>query len=135
MPDRGEELSVAVGIDYSTTLVSKLGTRGARDRICLGEGVELAAKIEERVEGTDTGISSAAHAQLSEEIGSLFQWKKKLQCFVARNLTADVFERAEESEKMKEQQTASVSRSAAGVSVWVGTSLGRNVPLSRNYAE
>ena len=39
--------------------------------------------------------------------------------------TADVFERAEESEKMKEQTPCSVSRSAAGVSVSVGTSLGR----------
>ena len=94
-----------------------------------------AAKIEERVEGTETGISAAAHVQLPEEIGSLFQWKKELQCLVARNLTADVLERAEESEKMKEQEAASVSRSAAGVSVSVGASLGRSVPLSRNYAE
>jgi hypothetical protein len=134
MPE-AKNLSVAVGIDYGTTLVSKLGTRGARDRICLGEAVELAAKIEERVEGTETGISTAAHAQLPEEIGSLFQWKKELHCFVARNLTADVLERAEESEKMNEQKAASVRRSAAGVSVSVGASLGRSVPLSRNYAE
>jgi hypothetical protein len=36
---------------------------------------------------------------------------------------------------MKEQKAATVSRSAAGVSVSVGASLGRSVPLSRNYAE
>ena len=130
-----KNLSVAVGIDYGTTLVSKLGTRGARDRICLGEAVEQAAKIEERIEGTETGLSATAHAQLPEEIGSLFQWKKELQSFVARNLTADVLERAEESKKIKEQETVSVSRSAAGVSVLGGTSLGRTVPASRNYAE
>jgi class 3 adenylate cyclase len=134
MPE-AKNLSVAVGIDYGTTLVSKLGTRGARDRICLGDAVEQAAKIEERVEGTDTGIAAAAHVQLAEDIGSLFQWKKELQCFVARNLTADVLERADESAQMKEQKTASVSRSAAGIAVSVGTALGRSVPLSRNYAE
>ena len=130
-----KNLSVAVGIDYGTTLVSKLGTRGARDRICLGEAVEQAAKIEERIEGTETGLSATAPAQLPKEIGLLFQWKKELQSFVARGLTADVLERAEESEKIKEQETASVSRSAAGVSVVGGTSLGRTVPVSRNYAE
>ena len=130
-----KNLSVAVGIDYGTTLVSKLGTRGARDRICLGEAVEQAAKIEERIEGTETGLSATAHAQLPEEIGSLFHWKKELQSFVARDLTADVLERAEESEKIKEQETVSVSRSAAGVSVLGGTSLGHTVPVSRNYAE
>jgi class 3 adenylate cyclase len=130
-----KSLSVAVGIDFGTTLVSKLGTRGARDRICLGEAVEQAAKIEERIGGTETGISAAAHAELAEEIGSLFQWSKEQQCFVSRNLTADVIERAEESAEMKRQQSASVSRSAAGVSVSVGSSLGRTVALSRNYAE
>jgi class 3 adenylate cyclase len=69
-------LSVAIGIDYGTTLVSKLGSRGARDRICLGDAVEQAAKIEERVEGTDTGISTEAHTQLPGHIGDLFHWKK-----------------------------------------------------------
>ena len=85
--------------------------------------------------GTETSLSATARAQLPEEIGSLFQWKKELQSFVARDLTADVLERAEESEKIKEQETVSVSRSAAGVSVFGGTSLGRTVPVSRNYAE
>lgn len=130
-----KDLSVAIGVDYGTTLASKLGTRGARDRICLGDAVEHAAKIEERIEGTETGISPDAHAQLPEETSSLFQWKKELQCFVARGLTADVLERAEEASKMKSEPTASVARTAKGVAVSVGSSVGRAVPVSRNYAE
>lgn len=129
------DLSVAVGIDYGTTLVSKLGSRGARDRICLGEAVEQAAKIEERVKGTETGMSSHAHGQLPDEIGDLFTWKKELQCFVAQNLTADTIERAEETKRMQEEKAASVTRTAAGVSVFGGTSGARSVPLSRNYGQ
>ena len=36
-------LGIAVGISMGTTLVSKLGTRGHRDRICIGDAVEDAA--------------------------------------------------------------------------------------------
>jgi class 3 adenylate cyclase len=130
-----KNLSVAIGADYGLTLASKLGTRGARDRICLGDAVEQAAKIEERIEGGETGMSPEAHAQLDEEISVLFRWRQELQCFVARDLTVDVLERAEEVEQLKSSRTASVTRSAKGVAVSVSTTVGRTVPVLRNYAE
>ncbi len=50
-------LKLAVGVDLGTTLVSKLGARAQRDRICLGEAVERAAECEEECEGGQIGIT------------------------------------------------------------------------------
>ena len=102
---------------------SQSSARGERETAsALGEAVEQAAKLEERIE-YETGISSTAHAQLPEEIGSLFQWKKELQCFVSRN-RVDVLERADESRKdeasadgvgqSERRGRVGVSRSVAG---------------------
>ncbi len=134
MPE-AKNLSVAIGIDHGTTLLSKLGARGARDRICLGEAVEHAAMIEERVDGTDSGISSSAHDELAPEIADLFTWDNETQCYVATNLKVDVLERADEAAKMNEEKAATVSRSAAGVSVVAGMGAGRTIAVSRNYGE
>src|ERR1700731_1765302 len=41
-------LGLAIGIDLDVTLVSKIGTRGQRDRICIGSGVEKAGRAQEK---------------------------------------------------------------------------------------
>jgi class 3 adenylate cyclase len=52
------DLTVAVGVDVVLTLVSRLGTRGARDPICLGAAVQNGARIEEAVDEREVGVSS-----------------------------------------------------------------------------
>ena len=47
-------LGIAVGISIGTTLVSKLGTRGHRDRICIGDAVDDAATFQEGSAGGES---------------------------------------------------------------------------------
>ena len=88
------DLRLAIGIDLGTTLVSKLGARGQRDRICLGEAVEGAAQLEERSEGGQTTVSSQVHGLLLEYLCDRFPYSAKVQGYVATDLTAEQIERA-----------------------------------------
>jgi class 3 adenylate cyclase len=91
---QAKSLGLAIGIDVGVTLASNLGTRGERDRICIGEAVEAAARIQEKCHRTEIGISSAAYALLSEEMQKLFTEDKKRGLFLAQSLTEDKLERA-----------------------------------------
>jgi len=95
-----KDLHVAIGVDAGLTLVSRLGTRGARDPICLGRAVQSAARIEEAVDGQETGVSSAVHSALSEEHQELFTWRATAQAYVASALAVDKLERATGAAKM-----------------------------------
>ncbi len=55
-------LGLAVGIDLDVTLVSKIGTRGQRDRICIGSGVENAASSQERSNAGEISITTRTYA-------------------------------------------------------------------------
>jgi hypothetical protein len=87
-------LRLAIGVDVGTTLVSKLGARGQRDRICLGEAVEDAAKYEERCAGGQIGVSKCIHAVLPDSLRDHFSFNSSAQCYVATSLTVDKVERA-----------------------------------------
>src|SRR5207248_11707839 len=88
------ELRLAIGVDLGTTLVSKLGARGQRDRICLGEAVECAAQLEERSEGGQIAVSSQVHGLLPEYLCDRFPYSAEVQGYVATDLTAAQGERA-----------------------------------------
>jgi class 3 adenylate cyclase len=88
-----ETLHLAVGIDHGTTLASKLGSRGHRDRICLGQAVEEAADHEEKCGPCETGIGTTVHAVLPEELQGLFAWNEAAGCYIAPNLRAEKLER------------------------------------------
>ncbi|MFZ0751016.1 MAG: adenylate/guanylate cyclase domain-containing protein, partial [Pyrinomonadaceae bacterium] len=87
-------LSLAVGVDLDTTLVSKLGTRAHRDRICLGEPVESAAANEENCKGGMIGISKRVYDALPERLNKHFAYDSGSQCYVASGLTWDKVELA-----------------------------------------
>jgi class 3 adenylate cyclase len=91
------ELSLAVGIDLGETLVSKLGTRAHRDRICLGEAVEGAASNEERCNGAEIGISEDVYELLPERLSQHFAFVEKTKCYLAEGLTAEKEERAQKA--------------------------------------
>lgn len=88
------ELHLAVGIDIDITLVSKLGTRAHRDRICIGKGVEAAAVLEEECEGGQIGISKRVYDALPEYLSKHFAYDQNIECYIAKDLTADKVERA-----------------------------------------
>ena len=87
-------LRLAVGVDMDTTLASKLGTRGQRDRICLGDPVECAAANEERIGGGQIGVSKRVYDALPNRLRSHFLYDSAARCYVATDLTADKVERA-----------------------------------------
>jgi len=107
-------LSVAIGVDMGATLVSKLGPRGARDRICLGDAVESAAAIEERISGTQIGLSITVYEVLTEEQKKLFDWDKGARSYIATGLTAEKLERAEEARAYAGSAPVFVSSAAGG---------------------
>ena len=77
------ELQLKVGINLSITLISRLGIRGERDRICLGESVERAAMCEERSEGTQIGITRRVLDVPPGELRKHFTYNEKAQCYIA----------------------------------------------------
>lgn len=88
-----QELRLAIGIGMGITLVSKLGTRGHRDRICLGEPVECAATCEERCDGGQIGITKQVFDAIPDYLRDCFSYNAQARCYVATDLTADKVER------------------------------------------
>lgn len=87
-------LALAIGIDIGPTFVSKLGTRGRRDRISIGAAVEQAALCEERHDGGIIALTPRAYDLLPDELQEFFTEDEATGDFVARDLTAEKFERA-----------------------------------------
>ena len=111
------DLSMAVGIDIGTTLVSKLGTRAHRDRICLGEAVEHAAINEERVDGKQIGISSDAYDVLSKDLKDHFSYDRRAGCYVATGLTEDKLELAAKAAVYQAGGAFFIKPSSSGITI------------------
>ena len=109
-----EDLGLAVGVDVGTTLASRLGTRGHRDRICIGVPVENAADLEERSEGGRTAITSRVYEALPESLSEHFSHDSAAGCYVADGLTADKLDLAERSKDYKVGKSALIAGAAAG---------------------
>lgn len=97
LPAIKDRLHLAAGVDQATTLITKLGTRGHRDRICLGEPVENAAACEERCEDQEIGISQVIYDNLPVRLKSHFSYNTSRRCYIAVGLTADKVEQADKS--------------------------------------
>lgn len=115
---KANELRLAIGMDLGTTLVSRLGAYGKRDRICLGEAVEDAAKNEERCAGGEIGISKVIHDLLPGELRDCFIYSSTAQCFIAKDLTQEKLELAlEGAARYRDSNAVFVQTSAAGVTI------------------
>jgi class 3 adenylate cyclase len=109
-----KELELAVGVDVGTTLVSKLGTRGHRDRICIGVPVEKAAGCEERCEGKQIGITSRAYKVLPEHLSEHFSYSDDARCYVAEGLTMRELDLAKRAADYRSGKAATIATGAAG---------------------
>ncbi len=129
-----KSLGMAVGIDIGTTLVSKLGTHGHRDRICISDAVEEAARHEEGSAGGEIAISESIYTQLEEEVQKLFKYNRDRSLYLAANLTQDKVERARKASLYR--QTVYVTAGAAGTSISSQASAGsRSFVPSSSYGE
>jgi class 3 adenylate cyclase len=131
-----QDLRLAIGIDMGTTLVSKLGARGQRDRICLGEEVESAAQLEERSEGGQIAVSTAVYKVLPDELRDHFTYSAKIQGYVATDLTAEKVEQAARGSKIY-RVGAAVFLTAGAVGLTISglkSARARSVAPGRPYA-
>jgi len=135
LPEAGE-LQLAVGVDIDITLVSKLGTRAHRDRICLGRAVESAAVNEERCAGGQIGISKRVYDALPERLSKHFSYDKGVGCYVASGLTADKVERAVKASASSLGAPAFITSDRGGVRISDRESeSARRIVPARSYAE
>ena len=114
LPEAGE-LGLATGVSFGTTLVSKLGTRGHRDRICIADAVEEAARYQEGSAGGEIAVPESIHEHLDEELQKLFVWNRDRRLYVGTKLAQDKVERARKAVLFK--QPVYVASGAAGASV------------------
>ena len=106
---------LAVGISQGTTIATKLGERGHRDRICLGAEVLRAEANEERVGKFEIGISGNVRDHLPEEVASLFVWDAGKNCFVASGLDQSKLDLLQDSKAYRQNQPVYVKPGASGV--------------------
>jgi len=129
------KLFLAAAVDQGTTLVTKLGTRGHRDRICLGDPVEEAAACEERCEDKEIGVSKAVYDELPDRLKSHFSYNATRRCYIAAGLTADKVEQAQKASSLYGGNGGVyVTSGAAGVAVSTeGTPDARKVVPAKSY--
>lgn len=129
-----KDLGMAVGSSVGMTLVSKLGTRGHRDRICIGEAVEDAATFQEGSAAGEIAIPSQIHEHLEEELQKLFTWNPDRSLYIAANLTQDKVERASKGALFK--QSVYVASGLGGARVTSERTTGsRSFVPSSSFAE
>jgi class 3 adenylate cyclase len=130
-----KELRLAVGVDIDTTLVSKLGARAHRDRICLGAAVEKAAEYEENCSGSQIGVSKRIYDALPERLSKHFTYDSDAECYVAIDLTEDKVERAERA-TVAAGAPAFITSNQSGVTITEREREGaRSITPGRSYAE
>lgn len=127
-------LGMAVGVSIGETLVSKLGTHGQRDRICVGDSVEQAARHQEGSRGGEIAIPADLHAHLDEELQKLFVWDSNRNLYIGTNITQEKVERVRKAGLFK--QTVFVTSGATGAHVSSQASTGsRSFVPSSSFAE
>ena len=130
-----ESLHLAVGIDMGRTLVSKLGTRAHRDRVCLGEAVQLAAQNEERIGGEETGISKTVYDLLSEDVRDQFKFRAASGFYVAFQFTMEVWNLLQKARDHDEDKPVSVIPGSGGATVITRPVVGAGIITpARSYA-
>jgi class 3 adenylate cyclase len=130
------DLHLAVGLDVGTTLFSKLGSRGARDRICLGEAVENAARMMAVLAEKEVGVSEQVYQAMPQEYAQIFEKDQDKDCYVASSVGVDRLDRLDDMKKYDNGATVSVSRGAEAIVVGGGSgSSGRKITPSRTYSE
>ncbi|HKU81102.1 MAG TPA: adenylate/guanylate cyclase domain-containing protein [Candidatus Tumulicola sp.] len=93
-----KDIHYAIGIDVGSTLVTKLGSHGQRDRICLGTAVENAQKLEDKnAQAEQTAISRKIYDLLPEYAQKPFTMTDDY--YVVTGLTLDALEKAQQAMK------------------------------------
>ena len=126
-------LTLAIGIDLGPTLASSYGTRGQRDRMCIGSAVDTAAELEEKTAGGSVAISSRAYDALTEATRKLFT--KSGEWYVAKGKFLDDYGRAVEASAKYSSPAVHLSKSGTAAVVSAAPTAGSiATPVSRSHA-
>jgi class 3 adenylate cyclase len=96
LPDR-KDLYVVVGLDTGTTLVTRLGSKGKREVICIGPEVDIAEDLQLASKAKQIRISQAIYDTIERE-AIKDEFEKDGTSYVATELT---FPKIEENEAKK----------------------------------
>jgi class 3 adenylate cyclase len=125
------DIHYAVGIDIGTTLVTRLGAYGDRDRICLGDAVESAQYLEEKVaSASEIAVSAAVHAVLPESVQGLFT--QRASAYVVKDLTQGKLSKALKATENYKSVTVVKSEVGSGVAASAGASVTSTKPWRRD---
>jgi hypothetical protein len=102
-------LGLAVGISRGDTIAARLGERGHRDRICLGEDVLRAERNEERVGKNQIGLSGNVRDHLDDGLSKHFEWDAGKNCYVATGLDQDKLDLAEGAKALESGKPAYIT--------------------------
>ncbi len=134
LPEAGP-LGLAIGIDLDVTLVSKIGVRGQRDRICIGTGVENAARAQEKSNGGEVSLTGRAFELLDTALQPQFILDKNRNLYVAVDFYSDRFERVAKAAAYGAGSSVTVRTGSKAVTVTrQGEAGGRQVLPSKTYA-
>lgn len=102
-------LRLAIGLDVGVALVTRLGTKGKREIVCVGPGVSSAERNQLSAEGGEIRISKSIYEAITRDaIRDAF--RKAGDVYVATNLT---FPRLEEAEANAAASAGTLSAVAA----------------------
>lgn len=127
------DLGIAVGVSRGTTIAAKLGERGHRDRICLGEEVLRAEQNEERVGKKQIGISANVKDNLDADLAEHFIWSTSAGCHVAAGLDQQMLDLAASAKAYAAGRAASIASTATGPIISTVPSAGRTVKPSTSW--
>ncbi len=129
---------LAIGLAYGPVVISKLGERGNRDVVSLGQSTAEAARIQQALPGGSIGINRALRELLPGWLQDVFTWDTESRSWVANQLVADELERLEASESPSFAK--SLLGVAAGVAVGAAAAaaadaVARRTPASTRQAD
>jgi class 3 adenylate cyclase len=128
-------LKLAVGVDIGTTLASKLGAHGQRDRICIGDPVDGGAAIQQACDGDEVGISSATYHAIRKSWQKLFDYDADRRFYVAKALRAEKLDLADLAEAF-DSKNVHIGKAAAAAVVAPAPFVGSmQVTPSRSWSD
>lgn len=133
LPDIGS-LGLGIGASQGTTVATKLGERGHRDRICLGTDVLRAERNEENVDKREIGISKNVLDHLPTELSQYFKWSDTTDCYVATGLDQKKLDLAEAARDMNAGKSVYVRPAAVGTVISTRPGEGRERRPSPSHA-
>ena len=127
------KLHVAIGCAFGRALVGKLGVKGDRDPVCIGDATLHAEQLQLAMAGNHLAITEPLHNAITdEEVANKFTHHQEDGYYEATNLTEASIEEAADTKAYATAKTASYT-SAGTISI--GTASATPLKVTRPYAE